>query len=99
MPTDLLIEFKESMYPVTTKGIAKVIREALARAFPGVAFTVRYRTSQTFISPSWVRVSWEGGPDAGEVETTLASPLAACTQRRNDYLREAHDKTGTRRRQ
>lgn len=59
-----LIPVVEHKHRVTA---AKNIRIELKRFFPGVKFSV---TSETFSMGDAIRISWTGGPEARDVETT-----------------------------
>jgi hypothetical protein len=84
MPNDLLapqpeqrtlrVTFKGPWYP-SGVSVAKVVRAALAEAFPDVKFTIRYRTSQTYVHPSWVALTWSAGPSDTDVAAAIGGPL------------------------
>ena len=53
---------------IVTKDVAKLIREQLARHFPGVAFSVR---TQSYSGGSHVNVGWTDGPSTVQVDARI----------------------------
>lgn len=74
MESELRITFSGPRFLYADE-VTGVIREALARAFPEMKFTVRYRTSRTF-HPSWVSLTWQGDLSETDVERAISIPLS-----------------------
>jgi len=53
----------------------RAIREVLERTYRGVAFQVRWRTSNTPIRPSWIECVWTTGPNEAEAQAVIEVAL------------------------
>ena len=54
---------------ISTKDTAKLVRQALKNAFPGVKFSVRMSTGT---GSAWMNVSWNDGPTSRDVDAITA---------------------------
>jgi hypothetical protein len=54
---------------ISTKETAKLVRQALKNAFPGVKFSVRMSTGT---ASAWMNVSWSDGPTTHDVDAITA---------------------------
>jgi Large polyvalent protein associated domain 29 len=68
-------------------GTAKLIRQSLKEAFPGVKFSVR---SSTYSGGASISVSWTDGPNAAQVESITRGFKASYFDGSIDYQGSIH---------